>query len=47
MYSANSYLNRGKIMISNAFAQSAGTGAGGFNIGSLIPFILIFIKASN
>ena len=30
-------------MISNAFAQSAGSSAGGFNIGSLIPFILIFV----
>ena len=43
MYSASDCLYRGKIMISNAFAQSAGSSAGGFNIGSLIPFILIFV----
>ena len=30
-------------MISNAFAQSAGSSAGGFSIGGLIPFILIFV----
>ena len=30
-------------MFSNAFAQSAGSSAGGFSIGGLIPFILIFV----
>ena len=30
-------------MITNAFAQSAGSSAGGFSIGGLIPFILIFV----
>ncbi len=30
-------------MLSNAFAQSAGSSAGGFSIGGLIPFILIFV----
>ncbi len=30
-------------MISNAFAQSTGSAAGGFSIGGLIPFILIFV----
>ena len=30
-------------MFTNAFAQSAGSSAGGFSIGGLIPFILIFV----
>ena len=30
-------------MISNAFAQSAAGGAGGFSLQGLLPFILIFI----
>ena len=30
-------------MLSNAFAQSAGSSSGGFSIGGLIPFILIFV----
>ena len=30
-------------MISDAFAQSAAGGAGGFSIQSLLPFVLIFI----
>ena len=30
-------------MISSAFAQSAGGGAGGFSLQGLLPFILIFI----
>ena len=31
------------LMISNAFAQSAAGGAGGFSLQGLLPFILIFI----
>ena len=30
-------------MFTNAFGQSAGSSAGGFSIGGLIPFILIFV----
>ncbi len=30
-------------MFTNAFAQSASSSAGGFSIGGLIPFILIFV----